>query len=294
MPDSITVASVQTYKNNVELLMQQKTSHLRGAVSSDSYVGKNASIVEQFGVTNAVLKTNRNSDTPIIDVPQAKRWVSPSDYEWASLIDTQDKLRMVIDPTSPYAQAGAAAMNRALDAKINGAFFGTAYTGEDGTTAETFDTTNYQIAVTVGGAASALNVAKLQSATQKFIAVQKGEIVEPITTAISSYEHDSLLKEVQVNNVDYGGSAVLVDGRVKRFMGHDFVLYEDLTVSGGNRLIPSFLKSGMHLGIWNDIMSKVSERADKSYAWQVYLCMTIGATRTQQGKVIQILCDDQI
>lgn len=294
MPDSITTASVQTYKSNVELLMQQKTSHLRPLVSSDSYVGKNASVVEQFGVTTAVEKTLRNSDTPLIDVPQAKRWVAPRDFEWASLIDAQDKLRMVIDPTSPYAQAGAAAMNRRIDAQINTALFASALTGEDGATTETFDTTNYQVGVNTGGTASALNVPKLQSVVQKLIAVTKGELTEAIYAIISSYEHDSLLKEVQVNNVDYGGTAVLVDGRVKRFMGVDFTIYEDLTITSGNRLIPAFLKSGIHLGVWNDIVSKVSERADKSYAWQVYLAMTIGATRLQQGKVIQVLCDDQI
>jgi hypothetical protein len=274
--------------------MQQKTSHLRPLVGSDSYTGKNASIVEQFGVTTALRKTTRNSDTPVIDVPQAKRWVSPQDWEWASLIDAQDKLRMIIDPTSPYAQAGAAAMNRAIDSIILAAFWGTAYTGEDGTTSETFDTTNYQVGVNVGGTASALNVPKLQSAVQKLIAVTKGELSEAVSGVISSYEHDSLLKEVQINNVDYGGGAVLVDGRVKRFMGIDFTVYEDLDISSGNRRIPIFLKSGMHLGVWNDLNTKVSERADKSYAWQVYLCGTFGATRTQAGKIIQVLCDDQI
>jgi hypothetical protein len=294
VPDSITVASVQQYKSNVDLLMQQKTSHLRPLVTSDSYTGKNASIVEQFGVTTAQRKTTRNSDTPLIDVPQAKRWVSPADYEWASLIDAQDKLRMIIDPTSPYAQAGAAAMNRAIDALLITAFWGTAYIGEDGTTSETFDTTNYQVGVNTGGTASALNVPKLQSAVQKLIAVTKGELNEAVKGVISSYEHDSLLKEVQINNVDYGGGAVLVDGRVKRFMGVDFTLYEDLDVVSGNRRIPIFLPSGMHLGVWNDLQTKVSERADKSYAWQVYLCGTFGGTRTQSGKVIQVLCDDQI
>ena len=32
------------------------------------------------------------------------------DYEYADLIDDQDKVRMLIDPTSTYAQAAASAM----------------------------------------------------------------------------------------------------------------------------------------------------------------------------------------
>ena len=39
MPDSITVASVQQYKANVELLLQQTDSRLAGMVTTGSYVG---------------------------------------------------------------------------------------------------------------------------------------------------------------------------------------------------------------------------------------------------------------
>lgn len=294
MPDNITVASVQQYKANVELLLQQQDSRLRMAVTEGSYVGKAASVVEQFGEAAAVKRTGRHTDTPLLDLAQDKRWVFPLDYEWASLIDSQDKLRMIIDPTSPYAAAGAAAMRRAIDDEILFAMFGTNFKGENGTTSESFDTTNYQVGVDVGGTASSLNVAKLQSAIQKLMLANKGELMEPVYGAISSYEHDALLKEVQVQNKDFGGSAVLVDGKVKRFMGVDFIITERLNISGGNRLIPVWLKSGMHLGIWQDMMTRVSERADKSHAWQVYLCLTLGATRTQAGKLIQVLADDQI
>lgn len=297
MPDAITVAAVQQYKANVELLLQQEGSRLSNAVMTGSYVGKAASIVEQFGSATAQLKTSRHADTPLLDLSQDKRWVFPLDYEWASLIDNQDKLRMIIEPTSPYARAGAAAMNRAKDDVILTAIFGTNFTGENGTTTESFGTVGsgtYDVAVTVGGTASPLNVAKLQNGVRLLMTANKGDLMEPVYAAISSYEHDALLKEMQVVNADYGSSAVLVDGRVRRFMGVDFILTERLTVTGGNRLIPMWLKSGMHLGLWEDLSTKVSERADKSYATQVYLSMTLGATRTQLGKQVRINCADQI
>jgi len=294
MPDAITTASVQQYKANVELLLQQEGSRFRSLSMTGSHVGKAASIVEQFGSATAQLKTARHADTPLLDLSQDKRWVFPLDYEWASLIDHEDKLRMLIDPTSPYARAGAAAMSRAIDDEFLDKIFGTNFTGENGTTSDTFDTTNYQVGVNVGGTASSLNVAKLQSAIQKLIAAFKGSIMEPVYGAIGSYEHDALLKEIQVVNKDYGNSAVLVDGRVTRFMGVDFTLSERLAISSGNRLVPIWVKSGMYLGIWRDIVTKVAERADKSHATQVYLCGTFGGTRTQDGKQIQVLCDDQI
>lgn len=298
MPDTITVASVQQYKANVELLLQQQDSRLRNMVTVGSYTGKAASVVEQFGSATAQLKVGRHADTPLLDLSQDKRWVFPNDYEWASLIDNEDKLRMIIDPTSPYAMAGAAAMNRAMDDVILAAIFGTNYTGENGTTTESFGTLGsgtYDVGVNVGGTASALNVAKLQAAIRILMTANKGELMEPVFGAISSYEHDSLLKEVQVVSKEYNnGSAVLEDGKVKKFMGVNFTLTERLTITSGNRLIPVWLKSGMHLGLWNDINAQISPRPDKSYATQVYLAMTLGATRTQLGKQVRISCDDQI
>ena len=85
-----------------------------------------------------------------------------------------------------------------------------------------------------------------------------------------------------------------MDGRVRRFMGVDFILTERLNITSGNGLVPIWVKSGVYLGLWQDLMAKIDQRADKSYATQVYVCATFGATRTQDGKQIQVLCDDQI
>lgn len=294
MPDTITVASVQEYKANVALLMQQTDSRLRSTVTTDSYVGKAASVVEQFGEATAVEATDRHGDTPLLDLSQAKRWVHPIDIHWGSMVDNPDKLRLRIEPTGMYTQAAAAGMNRKIDSMIIAAFWATAYTGENGTTTEAFDTTNYQVGVNVGGTASALNSAKLESALQKLLSANKGEINESVYCAISSLEHDSLLKEAKIANRDYNGAAVLENGKVKRFLGFDFLLTERLDIVSGNRRIPAWVKSGMHFAVWQDIMAQIGQRADKRYAWQVYTNMTVGATRLESGKLIQILCDDQI
>lgn len=295
MPDQITTAFVQEYKASVDLLLQQEGSRLRKAVSTDSFVGKSASVVEQFGPVAAVKRTQRHSDTPLLDVPQDKRWVFPTDYEWASLIDNQDKLRMIIDPTGPYARNGANAMARAQDDEIINTFFADAKVGENGTDTEAFDNTNFEVGVNVGGTASSINVAKMQSALRKLMGAFKGEVTENIYMAISSYEHDALLKEIQITSKDFnGGQPVLENGRVRRFLGMDLIITERLQIVGGNRYIPVWVPTGMCLGLWEDVKARISERSDKSYAWQVYLSETIGATRLQQGKVIRVLCDDQI
>jgi len=60
--------------------------------------------------------------------------VSLADYEWADLIDDQDKVRMLADPTSTYAMAAAAGMGRAMDDVIITAAIGSSSTGSSGST----------------------------------------------------------------------------------------------------------------------------------------------------------------
>ena len=136
MSSQITTAFVQQYSANVQLLSQQMGSLLRDKVRVESVVGKNA-FFDQVGSVTAVQKTSRHSDTPQIDTPHARRRVSLSDYEFADLIDNQDKVRMLIDPTSTYAQAAAYAIGRAMDDVIISAALGTAFTGETGSTSTT-------------------------------------------------------------------------------------------------------------------------------------------------------------
>ena len=53
-----------------------------------------------------------------MDTPHSRRMVTQTEYEWADLIDDADKVQMLIDPTSTYARAAAAAMSRAIDDEL--------------------------------------------------------------------------------------------------------------------------------------------------------------------------------
>ena len=117
MSSQITTAFVQQYSNNVQMLSQQKGSLLRNTVDAETVVGKNA-FFEQVGVATAVKRVSRHGDTPQIDTPHSRRRVSMVDYEYADLIDKQDQVRTLIDPTSSYAQAAAFALGRAMDDEI--------------------------------------------------------------------------------------------------------------------------------------------------------------------------------
>jgi hypothetical protein len=47
----------------------------------------------------------------------------------------------------------------------------------------------------------------------------------------------------------------------------------------------------MYLGLWNDMEVDISQRKDlSSLPWQAYLKMSAGATRLEEGKIVEIKC----
>lgn len=288
MSFQVTTAFVQQYSSNVSLLLQQRGSKLRDCVTVGSYTGKAAKAVEQIGSVTAQARTSRHADTPLISTPHDARWVFPSDYEWADMIDDQDKLRMLIDPTSPYAMNGAYALGRAVDDLIISAALGTSMTGENGSTSTAFATATQQIAV--GG--TGLTVAKLRQARRILMTNEVDVMADPLYIAVTAVQLDELLGTTEVTSSDYNTVKTLVSGEIDTFLGFKFIQCERLGTDGsGDRRCIAWAKSGLHLGMWNDINTKISERADKSYATQVYVKGTFGATRTEEKKVVEIICN---
>lgn len=287
MSFQVTTAFVQQYTTNVALLLQQRGSKLRGAVTTGSYTGKAAKAIEQIGAVTAQPRVTRHGDTPLISTPHDARWVFPTDYEWADLIDDQDKLRMLIDPTSPYALNGAYALGRAMDSIIINAALGTAKTGENGTNNTAFDTANQQVAAATTG----LTIAKLREAKKILMENEVDVEMDPLFIAVTAQQLDDLLGTTEVTSADYNTVKALVQGTVDSFMGFKFIHTELLGVDvSSNRRVIAWAQSGLHLGLWDDVNSRIDQRADKSYATQVYVKGTFGATRTEEGKVVEILC----
>lgn len=289
MSVNITTAFVQQYTTNVSLLLQQRGSKLRDAVTVGTYTGKAAKAVEQIGAVTAQKRTTRHGDTPQISTPHDARWVFPTDYEWADLIDDQDKLRMLIDPTSPYAMNGAMALGRSIDALIIEAALGDNKTGENGSTTTPFDTSGQQITV----ASSGMTIAKLRRAKYILTRNEVDTRNDPLFIAMTAKQMDDLLGTTEVTSSDYNSVKALVQGDVDTFMGFKFIQTELLGLDGSSdRRCIAWAKSGLHLGIWNDITTRISERADKGYSNQVYVKGTFGATRTEEKKVVEIICDE--
>jgi hypothetical protein len=296
MSSQVTTAFVEQYKSNVMSLVQQKGSRLRGAVMVDSAVNGKKKFTEQVGTTNAQLRTSRHSDSPLVNTPHLRRSLTLDDYEWGDLIDDADKVRLLIDPTSAYAQNAAWAMGRAMDDVILTALHATAYTGVSGGD-ETPLGSGQKVSVdTQDGADSGdagLNTAKLRSA-RKILLANEVEMDEELYCSVNAQMLDNLLQTTEVGSYDYNSVKALVRGEIDTWLGFKFIHTERLNtiISGGtDQACMCWAKSGLELGIGSDIKSSIAPRADKSFSTYVYYSMCLGATRLEEEKVVEIACD---
>ena len=283
----ITTAFVKQFGSNVEQLVQQKGSRLRGACRIESGITGEEAYFDQLGATAAVQKTTRNADTPLVKSDHQRRRVTMYDYEWADLIDKEDRLKMLIDPESSYATSAAWAMGRAMDDSLIASLNGTAYTGKAGGTAVALPAGQK---IVHGGAG--LTIAKLIEA-KEILDLADCDPDEERYIAVSPKQISDLLATAEVTSTDYNQVKALVMGQVDTYMGFKFILSNRLaTDATPSRLVPVWVKSGLLLGIAQDIKSEIDRRSDKSYATQVYLCMGIGSTRMEEEKVVQIACNE--
>lgn len=308
MSAQITEAFVRQYNTNVYMLSQQKGSVLENVVRKESQKGK-SQFFDRIGTVAAVLRTGRHASTPQIDTPHSRRMVNLNDYEWADLVDDQDKIRMLIDPTSEYALAAAWAFGRAKDDVIISAAFGSAYSGEDGTTAVSHPNLQ-KYAANDGTNFSNLNVTTLR-AIRRMLRHNNVDKSIPLHIAVSSSQIESMLGQTQVTSSDYNSVKALVQGEVDTFMGFKFHELERLnltastaasstagtvgagtTLTGTNRACIAWAQDGLLMSTGEDFQTKMSERDDKGYAMQVYARMSIGATRMEEEKVIEVICKE--
>jgi hypothetical protein len=288
----ITTAFVKQFGSNLDFLVQQKGSLLRNAVRLETVTGEEA-YFDQLASTAAIKRTTRNSDTPLIKSDHRRRRVVMYDYEWADLVDKEDKLKMLIDPQSDYATNAAWALGRAIDDAIIECFSNTAYAGKAGGTATAFTAANI-----VSCGVTRLTLQKLLDA-KAILDKAECDPNEQTFCAVTATQLTDLLNISEIKDADYNTVRALVRGEVDTFLGFKFIVCNRLSYPVGmtsvifnGRMVPVWKKSGVLLALAKDINTQITQRADKSYSTQVYASMGIGATRMEEEKIAYILCTE--
>lgn len=302
MSANIIDLAVQQYSGNYNLLLQREMSKFSGRVMTGYHVGSAASPVDQIGAVEMTAVTERFGNKVRVDAAVDRRWVFPSDFDLSQMIDSFDKVRLLGDPQSSYLRNAVAATNRKRDAVIAAACFADAKTGTNAGTTISFGSTTtanggQNVAVATGAAAATgLNVAKLIEVTNAAMAREIDLDAERLVLYVTSKQHANLLNDIQVTSRDFNSQPVMEEGRVKHFMGIDFVHYESLSTgtddaAGTSRMLPCFVKSGMYLGMWNETSPTVDQRKDiRGNPWELYHYISLGATRLEEDRVFRIWC----
>lgn len=283
------------FNSNVQANLQDSGGKLATTVQTSGAQGKQAVAVQYLGPTEATKVTQRFVPITFTDDPTDRVFAYPVDYEHNKRIDSFDRLKIAIDPTSIEVAGMTMAMRRAIDNEIAAAFFGTKMVGELGATPVAFPASQ-QIAVTVGGSGSAcgLNVEKLLVARETLVAAEVDFDNEKQYVVIGAKQESNLLREIEITNRDYSdyGAPVLEKGRLREFLGFTFVPFQRLPTDGsGYRRVAVYSEYAMHLMTWMNFTCEIFRKMDwVGKPWIIAGEQSIGATRTEDKRICEIKC----
>ena len=288
MSSQVNAAFVQKFRDNFIHLSQQKGSKLRESVRVHTDIVGKYDHFDRIGQTSAQLITSRHADTPTVDTPHSRRRVTLADYNWADLVDRADEIKMLSSPASEYMKAGVWAMGRTMDDIIITAFNGsaTSVSSDDSTSSVSFDSNN-QIA---HGSAD-LSLAKVIQAA-KILADNDVDPDEERYAVVGPAQIEAMLNTSTVTSSDYNSIRLLMKGEIDTFMGFKWITSTRLPKSGNYRKVFFYAKSAMGLSVGLDVVTSIDKRPDKNNSMQPYAQMSLGSTRIEEAKIVEVSCDE--
>ena len=232
----------------------------------------------------------------------ARRRLITTPFNVAPIYTTQEEVRAAIDISSSHMRSMNAAFARKRDQVKIDALLGTAYTGKAGGTAVTLpsaQTVAVDFVEDGSTTTSNLTIGKLREARKIFdLAEMDTERLASegkLYFAASPDQRQALLQDTNITSSDFNSVKALVDGNIDTYMGFKFVWSTQLSVVAATNVRSCIAWS------WDALMfatgkeiHRVDERPDKEYAHQLYSEVEYGATRMEEEKVIEILCDEDV
>lgn len=309
---SILTTPTIKFTNNMQLALQQRTSRLAPFALQQAGDGELTEVTNLVGSALPQRRSGRFEAVILQTKDFARRWAPRTEpYYFVEGVDRVDQMEAMISLEGAGTQRGAATIQRAKDQAFLEGFYGVNYTGKLGQTQVTFAAGNI-VPVAEGAAApTGMNVEKLAAAQEILRENQVDVEMEECYMALTARQIRNLQDEVEMISSDFnhwGGEAkapVLRNGILTKLLGFNFIPMEfgNTAVVGtevaalsldsnGYRRVPFWCRSGMAVVTWSDLFSRVSEREDLHYSLQIYAETVLSATRTEEGKCGQVLCDE--
>ena len=275
---------VLAFAHTVGLAAQQLVSKFLPAVTSQSGLsGEKQSIKDLYGSFELEDNTERFKPMAIKDIGKSRRWFIPHAPDGYVGIDSWDSMRINYNPQTPLIQAALGAIQRSIDNRIVTDYFGTNYVGQDGTTAQAFDSS-----MIVGKDDASTIIDKMEIAKGLFSKNGVDIDYEEIYMAIPSLGERELKGLGIYTSSDYQNEKVMTSTKLIPVGGVNLIRYEGLptTTESGATVIqcPIWCKSGMAFGRWAGVKTRVDELQEKSYANIVYVGHMIAASRIEEAK----------
>jgi hypothetical protein len=275
----------KNYGTLVSTLAQQEGSRLRNTVTVKSGVVGEETYMDQIGAFDMVTRSARLDTTPISVAAYYRRKIGLTDYFVAKAIDKMDDIRTLGDPTSAIVRSGVNGAGRAIDDIIIAAATATAATGKVGG-----DSTAFPSAQKIAQGSTGMTLAKWLAALE----ILNANDVDPSDEkflVIGSQQLSDLLNTTEIKNADYNSVKALVQGQIDTFLGCKVIRSERLgTVTTNVRKCLLYTKTGIGLAIGRDVMSNIDVLPGNHYAKQLYFSLSMGASRLEESKVVQIGC----
>lgn len=287
------------FKLGYDLALQQKRSRFRDKVMIAKPVkGSGAQMVDHILPFEAEIADDDYGDTKWTHPNLMPRWAFPVAMRVAVPISTTDQLEMLKDPSNELTMSIIAAQMRALDGKvIVPAFFRDVTGGKDKDKVLTFDA-GHIIDKDVGAANSGINRDKIDYGIELFELAEVDLEEERPWLAVTPRQHRLMRSIAEVSEKEFeklGG--VMKDGRVTQFLGCNIFVSTRLTKVdiGGVTYVemPMWVQSGMVVQPWMEPTVRISERPDKNYTTQLFCEGRWGAIRTEEGRVLKIVCNEE-
>ena len=281
------------FGQNWQFLLQQSDCRFAPYVTMYPVNGKERRI-DQLGTVEMQDISARLGSASPQDLDTAIRWLRPKGRDIETRIDEFDDamLGQLSAPDNQHVVAHANAYRRKKDDLIIAAASGTAYTGEDGTTATALPSTQ-KVAVNLSGSNEGMTLGKILEAKKILDANEVPE--EGRVLAVSSHELNSdLLASVdQVKSSDYVQVKALIEGKINHFAGFDFVRSERLSLDSGTdvRTCLAWQRDCLGFGENSARTVHLDRLPLKKHALQIRSVVSMGVTRIQEEGVVEIACD---
>lgn len=296
MTTTVSSANALAFTTNVELLAQQLISRIDDTVQVRDFVGEGAQDVQQVGSVDLDQVITIDGDTNYGNPSHTSRWLYPTPYDKAFLLDKISILQTIADFKNEYVATLAAAAYRRVDDVVFAGYYASNATGKQGGTPTTFTSAN-EIAATVGAAASTgMNPEKVLKAIEVLVL---NDVVDDTGTdamycVISPKARTDLLRFVEVASSDFTAKAAYATGQIPPgWMGVNWRVSTRLPFSAGViRRCPLYVKSGVVLGYWQRPTTEMFLNPGKKNNWTAQMKAMLGSCRRSELKCASMLVDE--